>query len=129
MRKFYFFFIILFTFVACNSEEHTEEQSNLNPQKFQKFLMENPDVQLLDVRTPEEFAEGKLDGAVNIDISSNEFESQVESLDKSKPVAVYCYKGKRSEKAAKILKEKGFKLVYNLEGGLSSWQSEGLAVK
>jgi len=76
---------------------------------------------LLDVRTPEEFAEGHIQGAVNIDIYDAQFSSQLDKLDKSKPVYVYCRSGARSSNASEMMKKKGFKEVYNLIGGYAAY--------
>ena len=87
-------------------------------------LIQKPDVQLLDVRTAEEFAESHLEGAINIDVKKQDFIDQaVERLDTTKVVAVYCRSGRRSANAAEMLAEKGFKAV-NLEGGIIAWKKE-----
>ncbi|MDE6022613.1 MAG: rhodanese-like domain-containing protein [Muribaculaceae bacterium] len=84
-------------------------------------LLQSDNVQLLDVRTPEEFAEGHIKGAMNIDIYNKDFIDVAEkTLDKTKPVAVYCRSGRRSADAAGLLSEKGYK-VTNLEGGILAW--------
>lgn len=80
---------------------------------------------ILDVRTPEEWAEGTIAKAEKIDYYSDDFATQVEKLDKSKPVFVYCKKGGRSAGAAETLKEKGFTKVYNLDGGITAWIESG----
>ena len=76
---------------------------------------------MLDVRTPEEFSEGNISGAINMNFNAPEFETSLDSLDKTKPVYVYCQAGGRSGKAKDLLLEKGFKEVYNLIGGFGSW--------
>jgi rhodanese-related sulfurtransferase len=81
-------------------------------------------VVLLDVRTPEEYKQGHIENAKNIDVLQNDFAQKVERLDKNTPVFVYCRSGHRSMKAAQILKEKGFKKVYNLDGGYIAWSSQ-----
>ena len=91
-------------------------------------LIQNPDVQLLDVRTSEEYAEAHLDKAINIDVKKQRFMDQaVERLDTTKVVAVYCRSGRRSANAAEMLAEKGFKAV-NLEGGIIAWKNEQMPV-
>ncbi|TLP82211.1 rhodanese-like domain-containing protein [Maribacter sp. ACAM166] len=72
---------------------------------------------LLDVRTPNEYAEGHIDGAVNIDWFSNNFNAQVASMDKTKTIYVYCKKGGRSLKSQIRLDQLGFLHVINLDGG------------
>lgn len=79
--------------------------------------------QLVDVRTSNEFAQGHLAGATNIDFKSPEFATNIDKLDKSKPVMLYCLGGSRSAGAAKILVEKGFE-VFDMHGGYVKWTSE-----
>ena len=72
---------------------------------------------LLDVRTPEEYSLGHLEGSMNINWYDNDFKDKVAVLERSKTVYVYCKAGGRSAKAATMLREMGFKDVVNLEGG------------
>lgn len=86
-------------------------------------------VQLLDVREPEEYAEGHLPGAINISVNNEDFVSEVKGeFEKDKPVYVYCRSGRRSLKAAKMLADKGFKVI-NLEGGILDWEAHSLSVE
>lgn len=79
-------------------------------------------VQLVDVRTPAEFAAGHIPEAVNIDVRGEKFDEEVRStLDPSRPVAVYCRSGARSKAAARALTEKGFR-VYELNKGFMNWK-------
>ena len=84
---------------------------------------------LLDVRTDAEFIEGHLKGATQLNFYEASFEASLDAMDKNIPVFVYCRSGGRSGKAAKKMKEKGFKSVYNLEGGIIAWQREHSVVK
>ena len=89
-------------------------------------LISQPDVQLVDVRTADEFEEGHIEGAQNIDVNQNTFAQEAEDkLYKDKPVAVYCRSGRRSVKAANILTEKGF-TVTNLLGGIIAWRNNNM---
>jgi phage shock protein E len=84
------------------------------------------DVIILDVRRPEEFAEGHLKNALNVNWQSpEEFKAKATQLDKSKPVYVYCLAGARSDKAAQWLLKHGFKNVVGLEGGIQAWKDAG----
>jgi len=76
---------------------------------------------LIDVRTPQEFGEGHINGAINIDWFSDDFNKQVAVMDKEKTIYVYCKKGGRSLKSQAKLKELGFLRVINLEGGYDVW--------
>ena len=80
-------------------------------------------VQLLDVRTEEEWNEGHLEGAVRADVTEKDFETEVKKVtDPAKPVLVYCRSGGRSARAAKKLEELGYKVVYDLDGGITAWK-------
>ena len=86
--------------------------------------LKQPEIQLIDVRTPEEFSEGHIENAKNINIMGDDFDAQVAALDKTKPVMVYCKSGGRSAKASARLKELGFTTITDLEGGITNWNSE-----
>ena len=77
----------------------------------------------VNARTPQEFIDGHIPGAVNIDINSGDFIRQAATLDKTRPVEVYCRSGRRSEVAAEKLTDNGFS-VTELDGGIISWKGE-----
>jgi rhodanese-related sulfurtransferase len=81
----------------------------------------NQDVQLIDVRTSEEYSKGFIEEAQNIDYNSTDFANKISELDKNKPVLLYCAMGGRSSKASKVFKSQGFKKIYDLKGGFLSW--------
>ena len=78
-------------------------------------------VQLVDVRTPEEFEEGHIPGAVNIDVNGTDFEKKIGTLNPQEPLLLYCRSGRRSKMAAQKASKQGFQ-VTELEGGILSWQ-------
>ena len=78
---------------------------------------------ILDVRTPKEYAEGHVNGSVNINYFDKDFKDQVGKLESAKPVYVYCHSGGRSSKAMNIMKSQGFATIYNLTGGYSAWKN------
>lgn len=92
-------------------------------QEFENIMRALSDEQIVDVRTPEEFSKGYIEGAFNIDINGPEFKKQMSALDKSKPVLIYCLSGGRSEKAAGIMRKQGFARVVELDGGLLKWNA------
>lgn len=102
--------------------------SNLEPTNFLCKLEEEEQPQILDVRTPAEYAAGHLNGALNIDFYDESFSTQIKSLDKQKPVFIYCLSGGRSLKAAKILLKEGFEVI-ELNGGLKSWINASFPVE
>jgi rhodanese-related sulfurtransferase len=85
-------------------------------------------VVILDVRTPAEFAEGHLPGAVLIDFRAPDFVERVAKLDKSKQYLVHCAAGGRSARACAKLETLGFTNLVNLEGGLNAWKGAGKPV-
>jgi len=98
---------------------------NVEPKALSAVLNTNK-VQLLDVRTPNEFKSGHIKGSVNINYYDQDFSEQVLSLDKNKPVYVYCRSGVRSKYSSDILKKLGFKNIYNLKGGILNWSAQKL---
>ena len=101
---------------------------DLSVSEFEAMLAQDQTAQLLDVRTPEEFAEGHIGGAVNIDWKADAFaEKAVETLSKDRPVMVYCRSGRRSAEAAGVLEGLGFK-AFNLKGGILAWTDAGKRV-
>ena len=88
-----------------------------------KYMEENSDYILMDVRTVEEIAEGKISkDALELDFRKDNFRSEVVKLDRERTYLVYCRSGGRSSKAQKIMKEEGFQKVYNIEGGYNAWE-------
>lgn len=110
---------------ACGGSEKTFKTVDA-PVFAEGVRRDNP--VLVDVRTPEEYAEGHLPGALNIDFKSEGFLSSAEStLGTDRPVYVYCRSGRRSAAAASQLAEKGYSVV-NLEGGIIDWEKRGFPV-
>ena len=115
--------IALFILTALSCEAQQKETVKLISQEEAKTaLAEKEDIILLDVRTPEEFDEGAIEGAKNINFFDEDFAEQVNQFDKNKPVYIYCKSGNRSAKAAKQLQEMGFKEIYDIEGGYMNWE-------
>lgn len=114
--------ILFFGLTSCLKNQADGVQV-LDVAKYEKNMAQ-PDVQLVDVRTPEEYSEGHLENAINIDVTADDFDAKVASLDMEKPVMVYCKSGGRSAKASARLKELGFKNITDLEGGITNWKSE-----
>ena len=115
--------IALLSLFGCKSYK------NLTPDEFEKMLSDDNSVQLVDVRTAEEYAEGHLPGAVIIDWRGEDFMGKAATfLDKDRPVMVYCRSGKRSAEAAAKLDGAGFK-TYNMLGGILAWKEAGKPVE
>jgi thioredoxin 1 len=111
-------FLIALIFTSCNSQ--TSNIKNLNPDEFEKGI-KGSGIQLIDVRTPEEYNGKHIAGAVNMDFNSNNFEEQIKSLDKREPVYFYCLMGGRSGKAAELAAKDGFVNINNLAKGITAW--------
>jgi rhodanese-related sulfurtransferase len=94
----------------------------ISPEQFEK-RMHKRKVTVLDVRTPEEFAEGHLHNAVHINVlDSVAFMSRVQNLKKGRTYLLYCKSGRRSGKALVMMQEQGFKKLYHLDGGITAWK-------
>ena len=118
---------VLMTFFACNNVQ-SQTGDVFAAKVFYKKIQATPSAIVLDVRTPEEYQSGHLPDAINIDWNGEGFEKQVSTLDKSKPVFVYCHSGRRSTAAANQMRKNGFSKVYELEGGIVGWNEAGLPV-
>jgi rhodanese-related sulfurtransferase len=93
---------------------------------FAEKIKQYPEAPLLDVRTPEEFSGGHIPNATNITWNSGHFLFDISTLDKTKPVFIYCLSGGRSAAAAHQMRSEGFSEVYELDGGLMKWRISGL---
>lgn len=96
-----------------------------------KDLLADPPAGLiiLDVRTPQEFRQGHIAGARNMDFFGGSFEKQTEALPKDAPVLLYCRTGKRSAAAAETLADAGVKRIFHMHQGLEAWQKAGLPLE
>lgn len=125
IRPFVILFISILAFAGCREKE-TAGNSALDAKAFAQMISEPGDKIILDVRTPEEFNEGHIPNARLINFYDEDFKQQIGALDKQLPVYVYCAAGVRSDKAATILKEEGFREVYVLEKGLKEWDQSNM---
>jgi thioredoxin len=121
---FFWLILLLAGFSSCSSGQ--QSSALLAPRAFSEQLTAAKDAQLLDVRTAQEFAEGAIEGAVNVDWTGNSFEAGIAGLDKKKPLFVYCLSGGRSASATEFLRKSGFEKVYELAGGILAWKRESL---
>ncbi len=120
-----------FLFFALPAEEIVPF-TDITPAQAAALIKEkgtDPLFVILDTRTAEEFALNHIKGAKNIDIKSPDFTDRVGKLDKNGIYLAYCRGGVRSARAMNLMKEWGFKTVYNLGGGLMNWQAEKLPSK
>ena len=122
--------LIVFSLISCQSkirqttvEAEAQSFSNVEIKDFAK-LMNRKNTIVLDVRTPEETALGKIKGAIEINIRDDNFAQKISKLDKEKTYLVYCRSGRRSTIASTTMAEYGFKKLYNLLGGYNAWSAE-----
>lgn len=121
-----FIFVAIFLFSISNDGEVLGERiETISASSFQNEI-NSDDVIILDIRTPEEFASGRIANSQNIDFYAADFKNNLEKLDKDKEYKIYCNSGNRSESAKKIMEEMGFKNVVELRGGIQAWMSNGL---
>lgn len=101
-------------------------QTVLITQDFDQKLSATPEGQLVDVRTPGEYAQGHLTNSQNMDVRDPVFVQKLATLDKDKPVFVYCLSGARSDQAAKLMVKNGFKEIYEMQGGFLKWSAANM---
>lgn len=94
----------------------------------QKLLKEDPEVIVVDVRTPREFATGHLDKARNVNFQSKDFAAELGKLDRTKTYLVHCAAGGRSTQSLEVFRKLGFKSIVHLDGGMGAWTEAGLPV-
>ena len=87
---------------------------------------DNPDFVIIDVRTPEEFTDGHIENAININFRSEIFRDKIDNLDKNKTYLIYCRSGRRSADALDIMRELNFREIYHMSGGILEWTEEEL---
>lgn len=141
-KSIWLFGAALFILTACSSaSKKTKITSNPNDSnsikgstllaadEFESKLATMPNAQLIDVRTPKEFNDGYIKGAININYQGETFSQDIEKLDKSKPTFVYCRSGGRSAESCNYMANHGFKELYELDNGISSWLSKNKPVE
>ena len=103
--------------------------TSVSPEDAAAITADPPDgLVVLDVRTPEEYAEGHLDGAVLVDFYDADFADQLAALDKDVPYLVYCRSGNRSGQTIPLMQQLGFDSAVDVDGGILAWAGAGLPV-
>ena len=111
------------------SSENTSIIEDVNLKEAYAIIVDNlsnPDFVIIDVRTPEEYKSGHVEDAINIDFYAEDFDEQLNKLDRDKIYLIYCQSGNRSGKALNKMKALGFKEVYNMLGGIANWERTNL---
>lgn len=119
--------IICTAIFSCKDTVAQDQAKEISSKEMLKII-ESESIQLIDVRTPAEYREGHIENAKNIDFSSASFTKDISTLDKEKPVFIYCRSGNRSGKSVKDFINAGFSEIYDLNGGMVEWHAEGFPV-
>lgn len=130
------FFSLFILFSGCsNGQQNASTQNsdkpvveNVDTKTFQDLIAKNPEGVVLDVRTPEEIANGHLANASTINFYDDDFQKKAGMIRKDQPVFVYCAAGSRSAKAAEQMSQMGFTKIYNLQGGFNGWMNAGFEI-
>ena len=113
---------------TINKQENSQTKLETVPiEKFYEMVKNsknNPNFVIIDFRTEEEYRSGYIEGAVNINFYATNLKEILQNLDKEKIYLIYCRSGNRSGKALNIMKDLGFKEVYNCEGGILQWKAK-----
>jgi len=144
MKKCLFNWIVIFSITfgiaACSGNQNADGKQSkttaekpastlLAPQQFKDKIEALNNELVLDLRSHGELhSVGPIKDAQNLDFNSGRFQSAIPQLDKNTPLMVYCASGNRSGQAAKLLKDAGFKEVYDLQGGITAWKNAGFRV-
>lgn len=116
------FFLLIFFFLSAKA------QDTLSPNQFEKEINRS-NIHLIDVRTPQEYSEGHIANAQNIDYKNSDFLQRMDSLDKNTPIYLYCLAGSRSNAASQKLKAEGFTNIKQLSGGYLAWKNNQLPIE
>lgn len=136
MKKFILpVFAFVLTISACSTDksgsqsaEQTASSATVVNLSAKEFSEKSPSGTILDVRTPGEVAQGKINGAVVIDFYQPDFMDQVSKISKDQEIYLYCAVGARSEEAAQMLVQQGYTKVYHLQGGIQAWYQSGYPI-
>ena len=101
---------------------------NISAEETKTLVLDNPEIEILDVRTPEEYGTGHLKKSENVDFLGSEFLKNIENLDPNKTYLVYCAVGGRSSQAAQLMRKQGFNNVYNSKEGFPALKKVGIEV-
>jgi rhodanese-related sulfurtransferase len=123
-----FMILALILTIGCNAPIVNEIIDTQAAYKMIQSNQANPNFVILDVRTQEEFRSGHIAKAIMIDIYLPDFKNKISELDRNKKYLVYCRTARRSAEAARLMKDLGFREVYDMAGGITQWKTEGLPI-
>jgi len=122
--------ISMISMTACNAQSSGDTGAQegvyqvLNVDQYEKEISEK-EVLIVDVRTPNEYSSGHIEGAVLVDVTAASFDQKIQEYAKDQPVYIYCRSGSRSAGAMRKMKAMGFTEVYDLRGGVMNWSKNG----
>ena len=119
--------VLLLGASVCMASADQAAVQTLSPRHFKALLNRyqgDPGVVLLDVRTPKEFADGHIEGALLVDYYSSDYVKRLQALDRQKTYFIYCRSGNRSGKSLAIFEKLGFRRVYHMDTGVIGWSKE-----
>lgn len=118
------FIFLTISIIGCNNKKPSKtitENGEINVVTAAEFKEKSANQIIIDIRTPEEFVSGHIEGAININLFDKTFVTELSKLDKSKPIFMYCRSGSRTSSAVKKASNLGFEKIYDLQGGIISW--------
>jgi rhodanese-related sulfurtransferase len=124
-------FLLIFLLFGTGTFAQTVKKDSINVISIAEFekMSSKKKNKVVDVRTPEEVAEGLLKGAVSIDFLADSFTANLQNLNKKKTYLLYCKSGNRTRRAADLMQKSGFKHVYMLDGGITAWKEAGKPIE
>jgi phage shock protein E len=120
--------LLLSVFLASFQVCQAQQDSNLSVAEFRSAMDTIKDVTVIDLRTQSEVKGGIIPNATIIDYFDKKFEARLDQLDKNKSYLLYCASGARSAETLNLMKAKGFKTVYHMDGGFQQWKSQKMPV-
>lgn len=128
MKKSFFLIAVFLLSCTTTSERNNNVVENVSAKQAQS-IMEDTNIVVLDVRTAKEYSDGHIKNAVNIDVKSENFVSEMQKLDKDTTYVMHCKSGGRSAIALEKVKDLGFKKIYHMNGGMLEWAEHNLPIQ
>ena len=124
ISAFYMVGTFIFTLLACQGTSNDADKvfNFVEIDDLDPFIITNPDLIIIDVRTDKEVSDGIIDNAINIDVKKKDFKKRIRELDTEKTYLLYCRTNRRSSKAYTIMEKENFKNIYLLKGNYTDWK-------
>lgn len=126
MYRFFSLILVLSTLGACAQSTSEGARTDLSVNEVSELIKSNKELVVIDVRTPDEYNQGHIEGAQHMNIYDADFEERLKALDKDVEYVVYCRSGGRSGKAAGMMETMGFSNFHNMKGGMLAWSKASL---